>query len=140
MITSNQISIPGFSAEQVSSLTTLIKNTIHEAFEKHFGPRLSQPTTQLVTQPATQPVTRQAMEQEKECPKPGNTEKAAEKDRARPYQASSADLRRLRTERQSTGNTGAGFQAFQLFFSASPLASPLGYIRNAEDMKATGQG
>ena len=172
MVTSNQISIPGFSTEQISSLTTLIKNTIHEAFEKHFGPRLpqlatqliTQPATQLVTQPATQPVTQkvsppappaplqqttqtpiepvtqQAMEQEKKYSKPDNTKKAAEKNRARLYRTNPADLRRLRIGRQSTGNSKAAIQGFQLFFEASTLASLPGYIQSAEDMKATGQG
>ena len=165
------------SSFSLAELQRVIDEAVHEAFKKHFGPRLSQPATQLVTQPniqkasppappappaplqqvtqiSTEPVTQQAMQQEKECPKSGNMEKVAErpvtsnssvameKNRARLYRASPADLRRLRTGRQSTGNPKAAIQGFQLFFCTGvpPLASPLGCIRSAEDMEATGQG
>ena len=108
---------------------------LNAILDKRFGP-LS-PLEQIVEQ---------KQEQEKEYVGMENTAAVASSSsavmsQARLYRASSANLRRLRTRRQSTGNPGAGIRAFQPFFdSAPPLASLPGYIRWAEDMEPIGQG
>ena len=62
------------------------------------------------------------------------------KKHARPHRASAADLPRLRTWLQSTGNPRAGKQAFQLLACGVPPLYLPKYIRCAEEMEPTGQG
>ena len=149
---------------------------VHEAFEKHFDP---QPATQLVTQPTTQPatqkasppappaplqqppqittepVTQQAVKQEKECAKPGNTEKTAEKAVTsndspvntsplstipRPYTMTTLRKSdRLSTVRIQYAPNLAPLSASQHAQFFAYLASLPGYNQSAEEIKATGQ-
>ena len=54
--TVNQISIPGFSPEQISALSKLISDAVDQAFNRHFGPLqqlLQQPTPSPLTQPTS---------------------------------------------------------------------------------------
>ena len=44
-----QISIPGFSPEQISALSKLISDAVDQAFDRHFGPL--QPIQQPIQQP-----------------------------------------------------------------------------------------
>ena len=44
-----QISIPGFSPEQISALSKLISDAVDQAFNRHFGP-LQQPIQQPIQQ------------------------------------------------------------------------------------------
>ena len=54
-MTSSQISLPGFSAQQVSSLTVLIQHVLDQAFKQHFGPLPPQQKQSVITPKPAQP-------------------------------------------------------------------------------------
>ncbi|MCJ1457359.1 hypothetical protein MMC28_007727 [Mycoblastus sanguinarius] len=91
-----------------------------------------------------------AVEQPVTPPEPSSIEKEKENIvTSKPDPASSADLCKLQTPRQSTQSarfTPAPAPAFKLSFSAmipyqqATFASPLAYTRHAEEMEATSQG
>ena len=150
MSSTSQI-LPGFSTEQVASLTKLIKDMIDSAFEKHFGLLPPQPN-QAVTMPEL--VQSSEQKQEQQVIAEDNTESTAESTAesisciasSRPVNTSLLPtiprLRTMSTCRESAFYvSNASFLAFFFdFFSASLFASLLGYMRHAEDMEATGQG
>ena len=148
MSSSSQI-LPGFSAEQTASLTQLIQHTLREALEPYFGP-LPQ-----CKQPVSMPKpTTQELEQEKK-PLP----QAIAEDNMKSTAESISGIASSRPDTTSLLSTIVSQSAIQICRESAPylstarisiaiqhaplapqLASLLGYIRDAEDMKATGQG
>ena len=143
---------PGLTHEQIASLKTIIKaatieavkEAVSEAFKQHLQPITPpEPVTPL------QPVI--ALEQPITPPQPPPEPSSIEKEKetstsstsdAKPYQASSEDLCKLPTRCQSPANPVLGFQTFDFytehFAPSMQFGSPLGYIRDAEEMKTIG--
>ena len=146
MAANSQITIPGFSAEQVNALATLINDVLDKALDKRFG-LLPPHQNHAVTVP--QPAQPSKQEQEPVLQQ-ANTENTAEKAVSSsnaitvntgtpstvPYQTTMQYGREL-TINSSNASLLASFLAF---FFASLLASLPSYIRFAKDMEATGQG
>ena len=141
---SSQI-LPGFSAEQTASLTQLIQHTLREALEPYFGPlpQCKQPVSM------SKPVT-QELEQEKE-PLPqaiaednieSTTESILRIVSCRPDNKSLLPTIPAQTVKQLCRESTPCLSTARIQYAplAPQLASLLGYIRDAEDIKATGQG
>ncbi|MCJ1459163.1 Sporulation specific protein [Mycoblastus sanguinarius] len=92
---------------------------------------------QPITPPQPLPEPPPSIEKEKEISINGTSD-------AMPHQASPKDLYKLPTRCQSPANPVLGFQNFDIctkhFAPSMQFGSPLGYIRDAEKMEATGQG
>ena len=146
---------PGLTHEQIASLKTIIKaatieavkEAVSEAFKQHLQPITPpEPVTPLqpvialeqpITPPQPLPEPPPSIEKEKEISINGTSD-------AMPHQASPKDLYKLPTRCQSPANPVLGFQNFDIctkhFAPSMQFGSPLGYIRDAEKMEATGQG
>ena len=156
------LSIPGFSAEQVNALIKLMEEMLDRAFEKRFGPLPPQPN-QALTMP--KPAQSSKQKQEQQAIAEDSLESTTKKRRRRKKRSTVSSsntvntsllptIPRLRTMSicresapylstariQHASNLAPLFVSQYAQFLASRLASPLGYIRDAEDMKATGQG
>ena len=148
--------IPGFSTEQVASLIKLMEEMLDRAFEKHFGPLPPQPNQAVIMPKPAQP-SKQKQEQQAiaEDSLESTTKKRRRRKKKSPVNTSLLPtiprLRAMSTCRESapylsTARIQHASNLAPLFVSqhaqllASRLASPLGYIRDAEDMEATGQG
>ncbi|MCJ1461345.1 hypothetical protein MMC28_011727 [Mycoblastus sanguinarius] len=92
---------------------------------------------QPITSPQPLPEPPPSIEKEKEISINGTSD-------AMPHQASPKDLYKLPTRCQSPANPVLGFQNFDIctkhFAPSMQFGSPLGYIRDAEEMEAIGQG
>ncbi|KAF6235741.1 hypothetical protein HO173_005936 [Letharia columbiana] len=149
--------IPGFSAEQVRSITKLIEDVLDKALDKHFGPLPPQQKQSVIAPKPAQPP---KQEQEHRPLQQAYMEKIAEKSMEKnksidsssaiqtgalsiiPHQATMHNCGepspRLSSTPLSTSLL-ASLLASQLA-SLLTFASPLGYIRFAKDMEAIGQG
>ena len=149
----------GLTHEQIASLKTIIKaatieavkEAVSEAFKQHLQPITPpEPVTPL------QPVI--ALEQPITPPQPPPEPSSIEKEKetstsstsdAKPHQASSEDLYKLQTLRQSTRFTRfaptsapapkLSFSAMMPYQQATFVPLPA-YIRRAREMEVTGQG
>ncbi|KAF6228592.1 hypothetical protein HO173_011827 [Letharia columbiana] len=141
-MTSSQISLPGFSAQQVSSLTVLIQHVLNQAFKQHFGPLpLQQKQSVIVPKPAQPPKQQQA-----------TTEKIMEKNKSMgsssPIQAGTLSTIEHQATMHNCGEPSSRLSNTPVFAtplaslltSLLALASPPDYIRFAKDMEAIGQG
>ncbi|KAF6239893.1 hypothetical protein HO173_001501 [Letharia columbiana] len=154
---SSEITIPGFSAEQVRSITKLIEDVLDKALDKHFDPLPPQQKQSVIAPKPAQPP---AQEQEHMPLQQANVEKIAEKtmeknkstDSSSPMQTGALSTIPHQATMQNCGDPSPRLSSTPLSTSllasllASQLASfltfasPLGYIRFAKDMEAIGQG
>ncbi|KAF6224664.1 hypothetical protein HO173_012905 [Letharia columbiana] len=143
----NSSPIPGFSAEQVRSITKLIEDVLDKALDKRFGPLQPQQKQAAIPPKPAQPP---KQEQEHRPLQQANVEKSTEKtmeknkstDSSSPIQAGTLSIIPHQATMHECGEPTPRLSSTPLSTSllASQLASPLGYIRFAKDMEAIGQG
>ncbi|KAF6219938.1 hypothetical protein HO133_003763 [Letharia lupina] len=150
----NSSPIPGFSAEQVRSITKLIEDVLDKALDKRFGPlQPQQKQSVIMPKPAQQeqeqehrPLQQANVEKIAEKTVEKNTENIAEKQSiassSSPIQAGTLSTIPHQATMHNCGEPSPRLSSTPLSTSllASQLASPLGYIRFAKDMEAIGQG
>ncbi|CAD6590685.1 MAG: hypothetical protein ASARMPRED_004967 [Alectoria sarmentosa] len=162
MTSGHQISLPGFSAEQIDSLTILIQHVLDEALDKRFGPlppqqkesmtpKSAQPSEQKQAhQPLQQTIAENSAENITEDFTENVTKNVTENVIVNingPVKTgllstiSHQTVIQICREPSSCLSSALYLASLFAFFLAfgSPLGSPLGYIRHAEDMKTTGQ-
>ncbi|KAF6236553.1 hypothetical protein HO173_005334 [Letharia columbiana] len=152
-MTSSQISLPGFSAQQVSSLTVLIQHVLDQAFKQHFGPLPPQQKQSVITPKPAQP---SEQEQKHKPLQQATAENIAEKimeknksmDSSSPIQAGTLSTIEHQATMHNCGEPSSRLSNTPVFAtplaslltSLLALASPPDYIRFAKDMEAIGQG
>jgi len=145
--TSQIPSIPGFSAEQVSSLTKLMEEMLDRAFgrldkslDKCFKPQLSQQAKDSL-ESTTKKRRKKKKKSTVSSSSPVNMSLLSTVPRPRNMSILRELSSCLSTARIQHAPNLAPLSASQhAHFLASRFASPLGYIRDAEEMEATGQG
>ncbi|KAF6233018.1 hypothetical protein HO173_008774 [Letharia columbiana] len=145
----NSSPIPGFSAEQVRSITKLIEDVLDKALDKRFGPLQPQQKQAAIPPKPAQPP---KQEQEHRPLPRANTEKTAKKNKSTgsssPIQAGTlstiprqATMHKCGEPSPRLSNTPVfATPLASLLTSLLALASPLDYTRFAKDMEAIGQG
>ncbi|KAF6232946.1 hypothetical protein HO173_008909 [Letharia columbiana] len=143
--------IPGFSAEQVRSITKLIEDVLDKALDKHFGPLPPQQKQSMMPKPAQQEQERKHRPlQQPNLEK--STEKTMEKNKSTgtssPIQAGTLSTIPHQATMQNCGDPSPRLSSTPLSTSllASLLASQLAplsplrsLIRFAKDMEAIGK-
>ena len=145
-ITSSQISIPGFSAEQVAPLAKLMKDMIDSALDKRFGPLPPPQPNQAVTMPKSAQPSKQ--KQEQQAIGEDNAESTAESisclassrsdNMSLLSTISHSNAKQICRESAFCVSNASFLVSFSDLFSA--FVSLLKYIRHAEGMETTGQG
>ncbi|KAF6227148.1 hypothetical protein HO133_004773 [Letharia lupina] len=156
-LNSSEITIPGFSAEQVRSITKLIEEALDTALDKRFGPLQPQQKQAVIPpKPAQPPKQEQAHRPLQQANMEKIAEKFTEKNKSMgstsPIQSGTLSTIPHQATMQNCGDPSPRLSSNPLSTSllasllASQLASlltfasPLGYIRFAKDMEAIGQG
>ena len=150
-LNSSEITISGFSAEQVRSITKLIEEALDTALDKRFGSLQPQQKQAVIPpKPAQPPKQEQAYRPLQQANMEKIAEKFTEKNKSMgstsPIQSGALSTIPHQATMQNCGDPSPRLNSAPLstlplaFLLTSQLASPLGYIRFAKDMDAIGQG
>jgi uncharacterized membrane protein (UPF0182 family) len=128
-----QISIPGFSAEQITALTKFMSDTIDAALDKYFGPQ--HPQQQPITVP--KPSQRAVKNEEEESLQ----QAVSESKRSKQSTGSSSTSKKgtfSTLPHQATKQLCGDVPAHEV--SSSNALLSLAYTRFGKELEATGQG